>query len=261
MDFFQFDPNQLLSFFLTMFRVSIVLFLLPFFGGQSVPNMVKGAIVLVLTLAIWPQLSFPGTLMPNNGWEIATMFLGEIILGLVLALLVNFLFAAVQTGGQIIGFQMGFAMINVVDPVTGVSEAITAHFLYMVVMLVFLVLNGPLYLMTALGKSFELVPPGGLLLTPELTHEVLAFSEQIFLLAIKIAAPVMAALFMVDLSLALITKAAPQMNVLLVGFPVKIAVGFLFLFGIFEILATFVSGYLQRFAPIYENVLHSGSPF
>ena len=261
MDLFQFDPNLLLSFFLTLFRISIVLFLLPFFGGQSIPNMVKGAIVLILSLAVWPELSFPGTFMPASGWEIAIMFAGELILGLILGLLIQFLFAAVQTGGQIIGFQMGFAMINVVDPVTGVSEAVTAHFLYMVVMLVFLVLNGPLYLMAALGKSFELVPPGGLLLTPELTHEVLAFSEQIFILAIKIAAPVMAALFLVDLSLALISRAAPQMNVLLIGFPVKIAVGFLFLFGIFEIMATFVSGYLDRFAPIYENVMRSGRPF
>lgn len=258
MDFFQFDPNQLLSFFLTLFRVSIVLFMLPFFGGQSTPNMVKGAIVLILALALWPQLSFPASLMPSSGWEIAIMFAGEVILGLILGMLVQFLFAAVQTGGQLIGFQMGFAMINVVDPVTGVSEAVTAHFLYMVVMLVFLVLNGPLYLLAALGKSFELVPPGGLLLTPELTHEVLAFSEQIFVLAVKIAAPVMAALFLVDLSLALISRAAPQMNVLLIGFPVKIAVGFLFLFGIFEILSAFVSGYLARFAPIYENVMRSG---
>lgn len=260
MDIFGFNPNDLLSYFLTLFRISVILFLLPFFGGRTIPNPVKGALLLVLSMALWPQLSFPGSLMPT-GWNIAIMFLGEIMLGLILGLMVRFLFGAVQLGGQIIGFQMGFAMVNVVDPITGVSNAVTAHFLYMCTMLTFLVLNGHLFLLKAVGLSFEYIPPGGLLLTPELANHLFEFSNIMFILAIKIAAPVMAALFLVDLALALISRAAPQMHVLVLGFPVKITVGFFFLGFIFTIMSTYVGDFLQELGPIYKAVMKLGSPY
>jgi flagellar biosynthetic protein FliR len=260
MELFGFNPSQLLSFFLTMFRISIVLFLLPFFGGNSIPNTIKGVLVLVLSLAVWPQLSFPGALFPGTGVGLALMVLGELILGLTLGLLVQFLFGAIQFGGQIIGFQMGFSMVNVVDPITGVSNAVTAHFLYMCTMLTFLVLNGHLELLKAVGMSFEYIPPGGLLITPNLAEHIFKFSNLMFILAIKIAAPVMTALFLVDLALALISRAAPQMHVLVLGFPVKISVGFLFLGLLFNIMSIYVTDFLQQLDGLIKTVLKIGSP-
>jgi flagellar biosynthetic protein FliR len=258
MEIFGFNPSDMLSFFLTLFRFSVVLFLLPFFGGATIPNPVKAALVLILSLALWPQLSFPASMMPT-GWNIVIMFLGELILGLILGMLVNFLFAAVQLGGQIIGFQMGFAMVNVVDPITGTSNAVSAHFLYMCTMLTFLVLNGHLYLLKAVGMSFDYIPPGTLLLQPELADDIFHFSNMMFTLAIRIAAPVMAALFLVDLALALISRAAPQIHVLVLGFPIKITVGFFFLAFIFSIMAQYVGDYLSGLNSMYENVMRFGT--
>ncbi len=259
MDLFGFNPAELLSFYLTFFRVSIVLFLMPFFGGNSIPVPIKAALSLVLSLALWPQLSFPGEMMPT-GWNIALMILGEFLLGIILSLIVNFLFAAVQLGGQIIGFQMGFAMVNVVDPITGTSNAVTAHFLYMCTMLTFLVLNGHLYLVQALGMSFEYIPPGGLLMNSGLADHIFRFSGLMFTLAIRIAAPVMAALFLVDLALALISRAAPQMHVLILGFPIKITVGFFFLGFIFTVMTTYVTDFIHRMGPMFEKIFILGSP-
>ncbi len=188
------------------------------------------------------------------------MFLGELILGLTLGLLVRVLFGAIQFGGQIIGFQMGFSMVNVVDPITGVSNAVTAHFLYMTTMLTFLVLNGHLQLLGALGTSFEYIPPGGLLLTPELANHIFEFSNLMFTLAVRIAAPVMAALFLIDLSLALIGRAAPQMHVLVLGFPVKISVGFFFIGFLFTIMSTYVLDFMRILSPMYKTLMQSGAP-
>ena len=257
MDLFQLDPTQMLSFLLTLLRISLVVFLLPFFGGQGIPNLVKAALTLILTLGFWPHLSFPGAAMPAHPLNMALMVLGELILGLVLGLLVHIIFAAVQTAGQVIGFQMGFAMMNVVDPMTGVSEAITAQFLYMITLLLFLSMNGHLYMLKGFSHSFELVPPGGLLITPGLVDQVVTFSRQIFVLAVKIAAPVMAAVFLVDLALALIGRAAPQMNVLFVGFPLKIAVGFLFISLVFSLLARFMEQFVRTIVPLYNGVLRA----
>ncbi|BCS87399.1 flagellar biosynthetic protein FliR [Pseudodesulfovibrio sediminis] len=259
MDFFGFNPSNILSFFLTLFRISVVLFLMPFFGGKSIPNLVKGAVMLVLSMALWPKLSFPGSMMPV-GWDIVIMFIGELLLGLILGMLINFLFAAVQLGGQIVGFQMGFSMVNVVDPITGTSNAVTAHFLYMCTMLTFLVLNGHLFLINAMAMSFDYIPPGGLLLSQNLVTNLLDFSNIMFVLAIKIAAPIMAALFLVDLALALISRAAPQMHVLVLGFPIKITVGFFFLGFIFTIMSQYVGDFLTTWNHMNENILKLGSP-
>jgi flagellar biosynthesis protein FliR len=258
MDLFTFDPSTVLSFLLTLFRVSLVVFLLPFFGGEGAPVPVKAALCLVLSMGIWPTLSFPGELFPGNGLSLMLMLLGELVIGLVLGLVVMFLFAAVQTGGQLIGFQMGFAMINVVDPLTGVSETVTSHFLYMVTLLVFLSLNGHLHMLKGLSMSFELVPPGTLIVNPTVAQGIIAFSAKLFVLAIKIASPVMVALFLVDLALALVAKAAPQMNVLFVGFPLKVSVGFLFLGLVFTMLARYVQQFVAGLGPLYHQILSQG---
>lgn len=260
MDIFNFDIKDILSFYLTLFRISVILFLLPFFGGRSLPAQVKAALLIILTLAIWPQLSFPAELMPGNLLNVLIMFLGEIVIGMIMSIMVQFLFAAVQTGGHIIGFQMGFAMVNVVDPVTGVSEAVTAHFLFMCTMLTFIVINGPLYLIQGLAHSFELVPPGTLFIGPGLAVTVIEFSKQLFIMAIKIAAPVMGAVFLVDLSLALISRAAPQMHVLLIGFPVKIAVGFFFLGFIFTIMTEYTRDFVRGLEPLFINIFKMLNP-
>ncbi|MDQ7032818.1 MAG: flagellar biosynthetic protein FliR [Desulfonauticus sp.] len=255
MDLFNFSPQNFLSFLLTLFRISIILFFMPFFGAGGLPARIKAAITLVLSLALWPYLHFPASYFPAHPFGIAVMILGEALLGLTLGLIIHFLFAAIQTGGELIGFQIGFAMINVLDPVTGTSESVTAHFLYMVGILTFLNLNGHLFLLKGLAESFKLVPPGGLFFSPGLVKNMLAFSSQIFVLAIKIASPVILALFLIDLALALISRAAPQMNVLFVGFPLKIIVGFLFLGLLFEIMAIYIQGFISNLGLYFTTIL------
>lgn len=255
MDLFAFDPATTFSFLLTLFRVSILLFVLPFFGGSNIPNTVKGSFCLVMALALWPHLSFPGAAFPSSPWLILVMLLGEFMIGLILGLTVRVLFGAVQMGGQLIGFQMGYAMINVVDPLTGQSVVITSHFLYMTTLLTFLVLDGHLYLLQALAESFAMVAPGGLLVDPLLAIHLLRVVGQIFVLAIKIAAPVMASIFLVDLALALVGRAAPQMNVLMLGFPLKIGVGFLFLGILFTTLSRHVGEFITSMGPMFRALL------
>lgn len=257
MDLFFFDPQVTLTFLFVLMRISLLLFLMPFFGGETLPASVKAALCLVLTLALWPRIHLVGAQMPAHPFDLALMIGAELLLGLTLGLVIRFLFAAIQTGGQLIGFQMGFAMVNVVDPESGVSEAVTAHFLYMVSLLTFLSLNGHLYLLDALVRSFDILPPGVFLIPSHLTTEILTLSGQIFVLAIQIGAPVIVALLLVDLSLALVSRAAPQMNVLIIGFPIKIGVGFLFLSIIFKIISLHMEGFISRMPLLFSQLLHA----
>ncbi|WP_029894464.1 flagellar biosynthetic protein FliR [Desulfohalovibrio reitneri] len=255
MDIFHFDPQVMFSFMLTLMRISLVLFLLPFFGGKSVPSPVKAALLLVFTLAVFPQLGFAGRQMPADIWAIFLVLLGEVALGLIMGLLVRFLFASAQFAGGIMGFQMGFTMVNAVDPLTGQQEPVTSHFLYMVTLLTFLSMNGHLYLLSGLAKSFELVPPGGVVLESGIANQVIELSSEMFILAVKISAPVTVAVIMVDVALAIISRVAPQMHLLVFGFPLKIMVGFFFLALMFKYLSRFVGEFLAGLDTSFQVLL------
>ncbi len=260
MNIFNFNPSDLMSFYLTFFRVSIVLFMLPFFGSNSIPNMLKAALAVVLTIAIWPAVSFDGSLMPSNPYNIALMILGELVLGLTLGIIINVVFSAIQTGGNFIGVHMGLSMVNVLDPMTGVNEAVTAHFLYMCSILVFLSLNGHLYLISGLVDSFKYIPPGQIFINETLVTQIMTISTELFVLAVKVASPIIASIFVVDLALALISKMAPQMNVLMLGFPLKIMVGFYFLSMVFTILSIFIGDFVHTLPSYMLNIIKAASP-
>ncbi len=260
MDLFAFAPEAVLSFILTLMRVSLVMFLMPVFSSERVPIMVKAAVTLVITLGVWPHLSLPGAAMPSHPFELAILLLGELILGLTLGMIINFLFMGIQAGGELLGFQMGFTMINFADPLTGNQTGGVAFFLWMVSILTFLSLDGHLYMLQGFALSFRLIPPGGLLVSEVLLRQVFDLSTQLFILALKIAAPVMVALFLVELTLALVNRTSPQIHIMEIGFPVKIGVGLCFLGLLLVVMAAQIEMFITGMGSLFTNVLRTGSP-
>ncbi len=260
MDIFNFNTLEFMSLLLTFFRISIVVFMLPIFGGDSVPVQVKACMAIVITLALWPAVSLDGHYFPAHPFGLVVLILGEVFIGLTLSLMVQFVFAGIQTGGQVLGFQMGFTMISIADPLSGGQIGITSHYLYMVAVLIFLVCNGHLVMLMALGKSFALIPPGHIFMSSELSERIFSLSGSMFILALHIAAPVMASLFMVELALAFMGRAAPQMNLLMIGFPIKIAVGFFFIGMLFTVIAAHMQNFTDMLPESFAQVLRALSP-
>ena len=260
MDVFNYDPAAVLSLILTIMRVSIVMFMLPIFSTNNIPIPVKAAVTLVFSLGVWPHLAVDGASMPAHPFDVGLMMLGEVVLGLVLGMIVNFLFMGIQAGGELLGFQMGFTMINFADPMTGNQTGATAFFLWMVSLLAFLSLDGHLYMIKGFAASFQLVPPGSLLLGDMVLWQVLHLAAQLFVLALKIAAPVMVALFMVEVALALVARISPQVHIMEFGFPIKIGVGFFFVGLLLVVMADEVERFINGMDGIFVNVLRSMSP-
>jgi len=260
MDIYNFNPEFILSLLLTLMRISIVLFLMPVFNTNSLPIQVKASISLVLTLALWPHVAFAGTDMPPHPLSMGVMLLGELILGFIMGMVVHFVFIGIQSGGELLGFQMGFTMVNVADPLSGIQNGAAAYFLWMVSILTFLAFDGHLFMLKALADSFRLVPAGGLLLGDVLVRQVFGFSTQLFIIALKVAAPVMVALFLTEIALGLMNRAAPQMHVMLIGFPLKIAAGFFFLGLLLVILSSQIEQFVIGMNPMLLNLLKAGSP-
>ena len=255
MDIFAFNAEALASFLMTLMRISLVIFLMPFYGGEYIPPQVKMALSIVLTLALWPHLSFAPGLLPQGSGEVALVMLGELILGLMLGLSVYFIFAGIQVGGEIMGFQMGFTMVTLADPSSGAQVSISSTILHTVALIIFLTLDGHLILLRGLADSFSIIPPGGIRLTDAAVSGILEMSSTMFSLALRIAAPVIAALFLAELSLALMGKAAPQMNLLTLGFPLKITVGFFFMGILFTTLSMNMEELIMDMGPMFRRIM------
>lgn len=257
MDIFAFDSVNFLSFVLTFMRVSLIVFLMPFFGGGTIPTQAKAAVCLVLTIAVWPEHSISGAYFPAHPINLAILMLGEVILGVGLSLMLHFIFAGVQLGGQIIGFQMGFSMLSIGDPSSNEQLIITSFLAQTVTMALFLSMDGHILLLHSLMSSFTLVPPGSLLIDAHSLQDMISLSAGMFVLALKVAGPIMACLFMVELALALMARTAPQMNLLVLGFPLKIGVGFMFLGIMFSLMGIFVDDFVRGIGPMFDNFMRS----
>lgn len=260
MNIFAHDPSLLFNFLLTLMRISIVLFMLPIFNTNNIPIPVKAAISLVLTMALWPGLSVNSTSISLHPLSLTLMILGEAFMGIALSLAINLTFMAIQAGGELLGFQMGFTMINFADPLTGNQTGTAAFFLWMVSLMVFLCLDGHLVLLSGFSQSFSLIPPGNLLITRNLLDQMIALSCQLFVLAIKICAPVMVALFAIETSLGLVARTSPQMHIMDFGFPLKIGVGFFFLGILLIIISDHVHHFVAGIEGLMLNILRAMSP-
>jgi flagellar biosynthetic protein FliR len=169
------------------------------------------------------------------------------MIGLTIGLCLRIFFGSVQLAGQIIGFQMGFAMINVVDPQTGSNVSIMDQLGYWVCVVVFLLLNGHHIMFLAIIDSFKLVPIGFYMMQEAMMVKFMDMGAQLFILAIKIGAPVIASLALVSVGFGLVAKFSPQMNVMIVAFPLKIVVGLVLFSFTLQIIVIFTKNYVAQF--------------
>ena len=249
------QPERFRVFMLVLMRISVFLFLFPIFSSNVFPTTLKLGFALVMSLLFYAVVPVDVSRFPMDVWSTGLLILGEVLIGLTLGLCLRVFFGAVQLAGQVIGFQIGFSMINVVDPQTGANVTIMDQIGYWVCVVVFLILNGHHMIIMSLIDSFELVPIGFFSPHSAILGKMLEVTADLFVLSIKIGAPVIVALTFVNVGFGLIAKFSPQMNVMIVAFPVKIAVG-LFLFGLtIEIIAIVTRNYIEPFRKLLLTLL------
>ena len=255
MEILSFSPEQFKIFFLILIRVSVVFYLFPFFGGNMLPSLAKVGLAMILSFIFFPVVEIDPALFPRNLIDFLILVVSELMIGLTLGLSVRLFFAGVQLAGKMVGFQMGFAMINVIDPQTGSQVSIIDQIGYWVVLLIFLSLNGHHILISALGESFQLVTIGTISLKSGFFARMVSTAADVFVIAVKIGSPAIAALLFTSAAFGISAKFAPQMNILIAAFPVKIIVGLIF-FGLsLEIIAVMIQSYLGSFHALLISYL------
>ena len=204
-------------------RVSGLMVFCPFLGSDAVPILVKAGLTLLLTVMLHP-LHGPAALALGS-WQWAQTMVSELLVGLLLGIVANFLFEAALLAGQILGVQIGYSLATVFDPQTNADTPVLSEFHQMAALLIFLQLNVHHWLLRALVRSFAYLPPGGAHATLAMAGGLLQAAGGIFLTGVQIAAPSLVATLIADMALGFLGKASPQLPVLFIGLAVKNLVG------------------------------------
>jgi len=167
--------------------------------------------------------------MPSDLFSLAISMGGEILIGALIGLSIRFVLSGIEFAGQIAGFQMGIGMATAYDPINSAQITVLGKMMSILTLLIFLSVNGHLMVIMALKKSFDAIPPYGFHLTGELMESFIVFSREVFILAVKFSAPVVAILVFVNVALGIMARTVPQLNMFAIGFAITITVGFIML--------------------------------
>lgn len=215
---------------LVLFRCLGVIAAMPVLGGRSVPKRLKVLLAVLLAMLLSPAIQAGGWSPAPLDWgPLAWRAIVETLFGLLLGFVAQLPIWAAQLAGQLIGFQMGFGIVSILDPDSGNQQSIVAGVLQQTALLLFLLLDGHHMVIEALARSLVLLPPGAVSLTPALMDRGIALSGELLAIGVRMGAPVLAALFLTEVGLGVIARTVPQMNIFIVGFPLKIGVGLVML--------------------------------
>lgn len=223
--------RDVIIFALVLSRVAGIFAALPLFGGQRLPMNIKALLVFMITLVCFPVLKITPPPMPTDIFTLGLLALSEVMVGLTLAFIAQIVFVAVEFSGQIIGMQMGLTISSIIDPTMGTQVQIMSVLQSLFATLLFLALDVHHVFIRAVVDSFRVIPIGGWHLSGELITFLVHRTSDIFVIGIRLAAPVMVALLLASVALGIMARAFPQMNIFIVSMPLNIGLGFLIMGG------------------------------
>ncbi|MFD2643371.1 flagellar biosynthetic protein FliR [Pseudomonas japonica] len=228
------------SFMLPLFRVAAVLMTMPVFGTSLVPQRIRLYFAVAITVVIAPGLP---AMPPVEALDLSALLLiGEqIIIGALFGLSLQLLFQTFVIAGQIVAIQMGLAFASMVDPANGVNTTVISQFLTMLVTLLFLAMNGHLVVFEVLSESFTTLPVGSGLMVNHF-WDLAGRLGWVLGAALLLVLPAITALLVVNIAFGVMTRAAPQLNIFSIGFPMTLVLGMgIFWIGLADILSHYQS--------------------
>jgi len=227
-------------------RMTAITTVMPIFGFNTVPVQLRAGLSVLLTIIVFPLATLQASSVSTQPLELLLLLSREVITGLILGFLASILFYGIQMAGHLVGIQMGFGIINVVDPMSDLQVSIIGQIYYLTAMLIFLSLDGHHFLIRALVLSYDYIGLGAAVFPPGLTAKVNLLTASVFDIALRISAPMFVTLFITDVALGIMSRVAPQMNVFVIGFPLKIAIGLI-------VITMVISLFPYVFGKLYEQ--------
>lgn len=217
--------GQFETFLLIMVRVTVIMTILPVFSAKEIPVLARIGLGMLITFVIYKTVH-PIAPLPDL-FALFSAIVSQLIIGLIFGFVSYLVFMGIQLAGEILDIQVGFAIANVINPLTQQNVTVIGEFELTLASLIYLITDSHLLLLQGIGGSFNLLALPYASLDPSVAGNIMIFFTQATLIIFKIAAPAAIALFITNVALGLMARVAPQMNVFVVGFPLQITVGLL----------------------------------
>jgi flagellar biosynthetic protein FliR len=237
---------------LTLIRVSGIVVFAPFFSSSALPARTKAVFVAAVAFLLAPLVSA----LPNAHAEITlAALLGEIAVGLVYGIVLSLLNEMLLFAGQIVGVQFSFSMVNLLDPTSNIQTPLMGDLFQLMGTLVLIAAGLDRIMLASLVRSFRAVPLGAYTLAPVTARAMVQAAGGIFLAAVELAAPVLAATMLIEIAVALLSKLSPQLPVMSLTVPLKTLVGFAVLIGSLALWPRFIEARFSGLLDLAERML------
>jgi len=235
-------------------RLTGIMLFAPFFGGAAVPARVKAVLVITLTALLYPMLSAQIPQTSVSQWPMTAF--SELLIGIALGVATNIVFDGAQLAGQVLSVQMGYSLVSILDPQTMAESTVVATFHETIALLIFLRLNVHLWILRALARSFDYLPPAAGHVRATFALAALQAGAGVFTIGVQIAAPVLSATLFTDIALGLLGKASPQLPLILLGPAVKSVLGLLILISALKYWPDLFETFFLRSMVTADHLLH-----
>jgi flagellar biosynthetic protein FliR len=222
-------PETLIVFLLLTIRIGAIVLSLPLLGSRNVPAQLKVLLILMLGVALYPRVQLQQVVIPQHLRHLVLVVVSEMLIGLTIGLVAQFLFAGIQLGGELISQQMGLNIATIFDPHNAQQVSLVTHFQYVLAMLMFLSGSAHHWFIMAMAESLQVVPLAGLSTSDAVLPVLLSLLGKACVIAIQLAAPVSIALLLATLVLGVMARLVPQLNVFMLSFPATLGLGLVML--------------------------------
>ena len=231
--------NRIVVFILILIRMSSLFVITPVFGRNEMPQYLKIGLAFFCSLVLLPLVGNVN-LEFANVFQFALVVIKELFVGIVIGYVSFLVFTALYVAGEIIDMQIGFGMVNILDPMLGGQVPLMGNFIYILTTIFFLMIDGHHILFTALFKSYSLIPINGFVFREAMVTNIVSIFADTFVIGFQISLPVLAAAILTQIALGILAKTVPQMNVFVVGMPLQIIVGLLALYFMMPVFFKFI---------------------
>jgi len=228
----------------------------PLFSSPLITPSLRAMLAFTVSIVIFPIVTHNPPSIPDGIFFYVAMAVSELLIGLIIGFIASVFFTVFQMTGQYFSLQMGLSISEILDPLTQEEIPIVGQLFTLIGMLVFFAIQGERFLLDSVIRSFQVLPVldfSSPVLMKKLTEGLVVTAGQMFLISLKLAMPLMGTFTILMISLALLSKAAPQMNIFMVGFPLQLAVGFIFIIIFAPLLG---AGFKIVFEIMYDNILN-----
>lgn len=241
---------------LVLVRISGMVAFAPFFSSTALPVRVKAVLVLAMAFLLAPLVAT----LPNAQVSLGfAPLMGELAVGLVYGLVLALLNEMLLLAGQIAGMQFSFSLVNLMDPASAIQTPLLGDLFQLMGTLVILASGLDRILLASMVRSFRVVPLGGYTLLPATAQAIVHAAGGVFLAAVELVAPVLAATLLVEVAVALLGKLSPHLPVMNLTVPLKTLTGFALLTGSLALWPRFIEARFSGLLDLAERLIGQGS--